>query len=121
MPIVPSYAWKVYGINWVQLDAPRHLYIYSLQGVKILLAKTHLLLMKVEYDSTEFQFIGSEQYKMDIPLWSQKSYYVKPGKSLFRKSDIKRYRSFSKELNLRGEGDMVCMYLHKSLNHQVIC
>ena len=31
IPTVTSWAWRSYGVDWVQLDAPRHLFLHSLQ------------------------------------------------------------------------------------------
>jgi 2-polyprenyl-3-methyl-5-hydroxy-6-metoxy-1,4-benzoquinol methylase len=112
-PIVPCYAWKTYGVHWVQLDAPRHLFVHSLRSINVLLAKTSLRLMKVEYDSTALQFVGSEQYRENIPLWGAESYYVRPDASRFKTEDMRRFRALAGELNARGDGDSVCLYLQK--------
>ena len=32
-PTVSSYAWKFYKTNWIQLDAPRHYFLYSIETI----------------------------------------------------------------------------------------
>lgn len=32
-PVVPSFAWDEYGVDWVQLDAPRHLSLHSVRSM----------------------------------------------------------------------------------------
>jgi 2-polyprenyl-3-methyl-5-hydroxy-6-metoxy-1,4-benzoquinol methylase len=59
MPTTSSYAWKYYKTNWVQLDAPRHLYLHSIESIRLLTEKVGLKLKEVLYDSTAFQFWGS--------------------------------------------------------------
>lgn len=112
-PTVSSHAWKHYGVNWVQLDAPRHFFIHSLKSMYILARKVSLDLEKIVYNSTEFQFWGSEQYLRSIPLESTKSYGKNPSNSIFSKADIKKFRRKAEQLNLKNEGDQVCFYLRK--------
>lgn len=114
IPIVSSYAWEHYGINWVQLDAPRHLFLHSIKSMNVLANKTGLKLEKVEHDSNDFQFWGSEQYLDDIPLRDTRSYAVNPENSKFSKKDIADFKDRAKELNKNGNGDMAIFYLRKN-------
>jgi SAM-dependent methyltransferase len=111
IPIVSSLAWELYGTNWVQIDAPRHLFLYSLESLRILMQKTGLNINLIQFDSTDFQFWGSEQYKNDIPLLDERSYYVSQDKSVFTPEQIQAFRFQAKELNEKKRGDQVCLYL----------
>ncbi|MEZ5447994.1 MAG: class I SAM-dependent methyltransferase [Thiolinea sp.] len=73
IPTVSSYAWQHYGINWSQLDAPRHLFLHSQDSITRLAGQTGFQLEQVIYDSNAFQFWGGEQYEQDIPLRSERS------------------------------------------------
>jgi len=33
VPVAGTYAWKTYGVNWVQLDAPRHLFLHTIAEI----------------------------------------------------------------------------------------
>jgi len=112
-PIVPSYAWEYYGVNWVQLDAPRHFFIHSLKSLEILAAQAGLKIKEVIYDSTEFQFLGSEQYQRDIPLISERSYYKNPQKSIFSAGERKMFNLKADNLNNDKLGDQASVYLTK--------
>ncbi|MCK5535007.1 class I SAM-dependent methyltransferase, partial [bacterium] len=83
VPTVCSYAWEHYRTKWVQLDAPRHLFLHSNKSIGILAQKAGLNLEKSVYNSTDFQFWGSEQYLKGIPLMSNRSYDVNPSNSIF--------------------------------------
>ncbi len=113
IPIVSSYAWKHYGVNWVQLDAPRHLFLHSMESIDILASETGFRIEKVTYDSTAFQFWGSEQYALDIPLSSPASYSVDRSSSIFTLSAIREYRKKAKELNVQREGDQAAFLLRR--------
>lgn len=108
-----SYAWKLYKENWVQLDAPRHFFIHSKESIKFLIENTSLTLEKTIYDSTGFQFWGSEQYLKDISLFEPKSYAINKDNSIFSKSDIKKFEKKSKELNKKQDGDSCAFILKK--------
>src|SRR5690606_716207 len=65
---VAAQAWKEYGTDWVQMDPPRHLFLYTEKAMRRLAEDTGFDVSDVTYDSTGFQFWGSEQYRRDIPL-----------------------------------------------------
>lgn len=114
VPTVSSWAWQEYGIDWVQLDAPRHLFLHSLKSMEKLAADSGMFIEQIAYDSFGFQFWGSEQYRQDIPLNDERSYAVNPKKSLFNAAQIKDFEHRSQELNANQQGDQVVFYLKKS-------
>jgi SAM-dependent methyltransferase len=118
VPISDSFAWKNYRENWIQLDPPRHLYIHSINSLKILADQSGFEISKIIYDSSEFQFLGSEQYKKGIPLISDNSFFENLHKSIFSKKEKKEYQKKAIELNTRQEGDQVIVYLIKKNNHK---
>ena len=114
VPLADSWAAKHYGVNWVQIDAPRHFFIYSRKSLEILAGKTGFQIGEIIFDSTELQFIGSEQYKNGISLKAEKSYYVDPAKSDFTRKEVRTLARKAKELNEEGLGDQAVFYLKKS-------
>lgn len=113
IPTVSSYAWQHYRTNWVQLDAPRHFFLYSVAALEIVASRTGLRIADVVYDSTGFQFWGSEQYVQDIPLLSERSYLKQPG-AVFSESDILKFEEQAKRLNASKQGDQAAFYLRKA-------
>ncbi len=114
IPTVSSFAWKEYNVNWVQLDAPRHFFLYSLDSIKYLALKSELIVNNFYYDSTDFQFWGSEQYLRGIPLRSSNSYAINPHNSFFSRREIKLFKKKAKELNIKNQGDQLTLYLSKN-------
>jgi len=110
---VLAHAWERYGVNWVQLDPPRHLSLFNAQTFKALAEECGFSVDEVAYDSTAFQFWGSEQYVRDIPLSDQRSYYVNPRRSIFTEKQIADYAARASELNARRGGDQAVFYLRK--------
>jgi hypothetical protein len=106
IPIVPCYAWNHYETNWVQLDAPRHFFLHSVTSMNILTAKAGLDIYKVDYDSTDLQFKGSELYSKDIPLMAGRS-----KTSIFSMREKRAFKKHAKELNENKQGDQAVFYL----------
>jgi 2-polyprenyl-3-methyl-5-hydroxy-6-metoxy-1,4-benzoquinol methylase len=105
-PVVPSHAWERYGVDWVQLDAPRHLTLHSVESLLRLAGRAGLRLEEVVHDSTEFQFVGSELYRRDLPLST-----LHGGERLFKRGEMRRFRRLARRLNAEGRGDQAVFYL----------
>ncbi len=118
IPVSDSYAYDHYKNNWVQLDAPRHVFLHTNKSINYLVNSVGLSLNKIVDDSDVFQFIGSEQYKKDISLISAESYYVPVFKRIFRrpvftKAQIESFRGKTIKLNVEGKGDQRIFYIKK--------
>jgi hypothetical protein len=114
IPVKTDYSFNLYGVNWMQIDAPRHFFIYTLESFNFLVNKAGLVVRDVIFDSTEFQFWGSEQYESDIPLLGENSYVRDATKSIFTKRQIDEFREKAQELNKINQGDQAVFYLGKS-------
>lgn len=112
VPVV-NYAWEKYGVNWVQLDAPRHMCLFTEKSMTLLAEASGFKLERVIYDSTDFQFWGSEQYARDIPLRDKRSYAETPENSIFTNQQIVDFKKQADELNKTGRGDQACFYFVK--------
>lgn len=111
IPTTSSFAWKEYRENWVQLDAPRHLYLYSRLAVEIMAESCGLKVIDTKYDSDEFQFIGSEQYVNGIPLFDEGSYYPELKENIVTPSKRKEYIDRARVLNENKLGDQAIFVL----------
>jgi SAM-dependent methyltransferase len=105
MPTPSSAAFEKYGAAWVQLDVPRHLVVFSRQGLDSLCERVGASVVSVVDDSTGFQFWGSEQYVRGIPLMDRHSVMVAPGDSPFSRAQLKGWEKESADLNRAGRGD----------------
>lgn len=106
IPVTGGYAWRKYREFWAQLDAPRHFFIHSVQSIQYLCIATDLKIDEIVYDSTVFQFTGSERYQRGISLSSKIS--------MFTKKEIKLFQKETDRLNKISDGDMACFYLKKN-------
>ena len=111
IPIVPSLAFRTYGVHWFQLDAPRHFYLHSRKSMQRAAAQANLQIDRVVYDSRASQFWGSEQYRNDIPHRSERSYGENPRASIFSMKQIRTWKRLARRVNASGDGDAACFYL----------
>lgn len=103
VPLSDSYAFRKYGRFWVQIDAPRHIFIPSASGMYTLAEKSGLLVEHLRYDSTEFQFSGSEAYLRGVPLGE--------AAKIFSQSESRAFGQFATLLNGRKDGDSGCFWI----------
>jgi SAM-dependent methyltransferase len=101
IPIV-AWAWQHYGVNWGQLDAPRHFFLHSERSFRLIARAAGLDVVGLDYDSNEFQFWVSELYSRNVPLYSLEN--LAP-ETIFSKSQLRSFRLQAAELNSEGRGD----------------
>lgn len=106
VPTASSFAWEYYRDNWVQIDAPRHFFLHSTESLRLLGEQAGLTLREICYDSTEFQFTGSEMYLNGILLATN-------GK-IFSRGEIRKFQQRAQVLNSLGRGDQATFYFGKA-------
>ena len=106
IPVKTPPFWNKYGVNWYQLDAPRHFFLHTIESFKILCNKTNLVIENIIFDSFEDAFLPYEKYSRDISTrdkeWNQ------------FKLDEKTIKEFKKEvrnLNKNNEADQAIFVL----------
>jgi SAM-dependent methyltransferase len=114
IPTVSSRAWNMYGINWVELDAPRHLYIHSKDSLRGLANKAGLELIDIQYDTTAFEFYGSEQYLLDIPLTAPDSLWVNAASTLFSAERLREFETMAEQVNADGSAGRAAFFFTRS-------
>lgn len=114
LPIFPSAAWQEYGGDWIGLDPPRHLYIHTLQSLRMLAAKSGMRVESVTYDSTGLQFWGSQQRRLGIPLHSARSLTRDPLHAALPVWQLWMDDARAQVLNAQRKGDTVAVWLRRS-------
>jgi SAM-dependent methyltransferase len=105
IPTCSSAAWLEYGKNWVQLDAPRHVVVFSRGGFATLANRSGFSVIDMLDDSNSFQFWGSEMYRKNIPLRS------KQPEEIFSPAELSEFERRSDDLNSRNEGDQTAFII----------
>ncbi len=114
-PVMGMYSWNKYNVNWMDLDAPRHIFIHSFKSMELLAEQAGFELRKVEFDSNYISMVGSDQYAKDIALPDASSYMVNKTASGYTKKDIGNFKIISQLNNKNQQSDWAAFYLFKPL------
>ncbi len=114
IPIIPSRVWEEYGTNWVELDTPRHLYLHSLKSLILLANNAGLEVFDIQYDTTAFEFYGSEMYARGIPLTDENSPWINPNSTLFSKVEMDGFKDVANTVNQSGQAGRAVFFLRKA-------
>ena len=103
VPVADSWAFRHFGGDWAQLDAPRHLLVPTVAGMRELSRASSLDLAKVRHDSTAFGLWASERYRRGIPLNAEADFPTA--------ADKQRLEAEAHRLNAAGHGDQALFAL----------
>jgi SAM-dependent methyltransferase len=109
-PTAESDAWEIYRELWVQLDAPRHLFLHTQASLKLLAGRAGLELQHWSCDSTAFQYWGSELYRRGLALFDRNGAAAKP-EDFFTIAQMKTFAKKAKHANLAQRGDQIVAVL----------
>lgn len=119
IPVADSLAFWRYGANWFQLDAPRHLNLFTQKSLRLLAERTGFEIVGIWYDSRVEQFWQSEEYRMGICKNDSRSYGLNRNQSHFSPKTIAKYRKWTKWVNEMGIGDQAAFVLQSRNIHDV--
>lgn len=111
IPTTSSCAFRTYRENWVQLDPPRHIFVPSREGMRLVGEAAGLKSEGHEDDSTAFQFWGSEQYRRDIPLRTDER--LPKASQVFTPDEIVDFEAKTKVVNAASDGDQSMFFFRK--------
>lgn len=111
IPIASSWAWRHYGVFWMHLDAPRHLFVHTCDSIDVLARATGFTIEGIRWEGNESQFLGSEQYRQGIPLYDMRSYTARRRPSYREWKRRREFRRRADALNRNQEGDWACFHL----------
>jgi SAM-dependent methyltransferase len=112
IPLMGMYGWKKYGLNWVGLDAPRHIIVHTIKSMQILSEQAGLLMHKIVFDSGPYHLWVSEQYQKDVALMEPQSYMINKQTRLFTKEKMKEFKKVAGQTNEDAQGDQAAFYLY---------
>lgn len=108
IPLVGGQAWKLFGKDCCQIDAPRHIFLFTPNTMKRLCEEAGFIVEKVLFDSNAGIFSFSRSYHEtdlsydEIARSNRNSDYI-----------IKKYTKLSRDSNLQRKGDQAVFYLRK--------
>ncbi len=102
VPVYPNVAYDEFGVFWYQLDAPRHLHLFSESAIAYLAQQHGLEAVGVEYDSNYGQFTHSFLYEKGYSFYEQTQQVYD---NYFTEEDLTTMERISKVANEKRRGD----------------
>lgn len=106
IPIKSDFFWNKYGVNWHQIDAPRHFFLHTIESFKILCSKTNLNVVDVICDSYDNCMMTCEKYSRDICMRDDEWNTFQ-----LDKNTMKEFKRQIDELNAKNEADQAIFVL----------
>lgn len=97
-------AWRKYGADWIQLDAPRHLILHSIRSFEMVAQQSAFSVESVYCDSNSHQFWGSELYRRNLPPTERSP-------RLFSRFRMLEFKMKAASLNRKLRGDQAVFVL----------
>jgi ubiquinone/menaquinone biosynthesis C-methylase UbiE len=111
LPIYPNIAFDKYKENWYQLDAPRHIFLHSINSLKLLADQHGFKIAQMIFDSNNSAILRSYLYTKGITFWKQDPKEIF---KYFTKSEIIDIDKKMAEANKKGYGDHATVFfMHK--------
>jgi SAM-dependent methyltransferase len=107
IPLIGSWAWEEFGGEWAQMDAPRHVHLFTEQGFSSLARSAGWKIVVVRYDADILQFTGSILRMRSINFYKD----LGAASESFDKSELAKFRRRTKELNEMRRGDAAAFFL----------
>ncbi len=112
IPLMGMYGWKKYGLNWVGLDAPRHIIIHTIKSMQLLTEQAGMQMHKIVFDSGPYHMWASEQYQNNVALMDKNSFMINKQTPLFTKDKINEFKKIAEQTNKDRQGDQAAFYLY---------
>ena len=100
LPVADCLARRYFDTNWVEWDAPRHLFIPSSTGMDLLAKRWGLQTRLSRSVATAGQFTGSELYRRGISGNADRK-----ERQIFSRRELEDYRRWTDDANRQGTGD----------------
>jgi SAM-dependent methyltransferase len=112
-PVMGSGMWERFGTDWVELDAPRHLFLFTGEGLIDLAQRNGFELVDVESDAGWWDLVASEQYRRDLGMFEPTSWFVDEKTSGFDPAELLEFRRQSREMNERGTAGRAAFWFRR--------
>ena len=111
IPVADSYSFEHFREHWMQIDAPRHIFLHTTMGIRLLAERNNWQVLEIIDDSLYYHLVGSEQYKRGISVPEKGSFFplmkswIFPWTTVFSRKEINAFSTLVHQLNARGIGD----------------
>ena len=110
IPTIDGEAWRRYGVHWVGLDAPRHLFLHGRSSFERLARQARLQIVDWRSEEASFHYWGSELYQRGLPTFDAQGNSAQPNEH-FNAEQMARFSEQSRTACQANRGDQVAIIL----------
>jgi SAM-dependent methyltransferase len=110
LPVAGTWAEQHYGVNWIGLEPPRHLFVPSRKGMSELGRRAGFSVAGFWCDTNEGMLLASESFARGFSPYDREE-KTWPYLRRFTAAEINDARERAANLNRTGDGDMGCFIL----------
>jgi SAM-dependent methyltransferase len=111
VPVIDCAAWREYGTDWIEIDAPRHFFLHTPRSLRIVAKRSGLEVYRELRVGTSLEFWGSELYRRGLTLFDWETRKYRGPRSVFTGPEAEAFERKSESTNLAGTGGRVAFYL----------
>ncbi|HTA61903.1 MAG TPA: methyltransferase domain-containing protein, partial [Bacteroidia bacterium] len=107
IPMADSIGFEKYKENWVGMEAPRHIHLFTQKSFSLLAKQIGFKIYKTKFDSIGWHFLSSEGYKKGVFLKDQRH------TEMYSAETIQIFEQEAASANKINKGDTCAFYLEK--------
>ncbi|MEZ6127604.1 MAG: class I SAM-dependent methyltransferase [Planctomycetaceae bacterium] len=111
LPIVSRGPWRMYGTNWVEIDAPRHFLLHSELSLKIAAEAAAFSIQHIQYESEPFSYAASELYRRNLSLYDSERKGHRDLSSVFSETELADFDCLSRSHLIPGWAGRAAFFL----------
>jgi len=111
IPIVSRGPWQMYGVDWAEIDAPRHFLLHSEMSLKLAAEAAGLSVHSIQYESEVFSYTASELYRRNLSLYDSDRNRQRDPASVFSETEMERFESLSRSHDIPGWAGRAAFFL----------
>ena len=109
VPVMGTFFWRHFGADWVEIDAPRHLHLLSLESMGKLASRTGFKVRRTYFDSEHWELLASAKYQRGIAQCEPTPADLQPSNELRQQQ-----RDWIDQLNRLGDAGRACFTLERT-------
>jgi SAM-dependent methyltransferase len=112
-PMMGTAMWERYREAWVELDPPRHLFVFSEAGLTTLARRAGLGHIETVWEGNAWELIVSEQYRHGLGMYEPGSWMLDPASSGITEAQVEAFQREAVEMAHAGRSGRAALLFER--------